>query len=86
MEERKESVFKRTKKGEKLFKKLHKLQKKYNRDNPREYGRAPQKVEKWIATISENDFYEMKMMPIGNYTRVHYTKMRKRKRKELGIE
>ena len=85
-EKKEELIFKVTRKRVKLFKKLQKLQKKNWSKRPGEYGKDAEEVEVWLANLSDKDFYDMMMLPIGNYSKIHYTMMRKRKRKELGIE
>ena len=82
MEEKEEPFIKETERGREVYIELHRLIRKYNKGQFG-YGKASSEVESYIAQLPENDFYLLMRLPIGNITRVHYTAMRNRKRKEL---
>jgi len=81
MKENEESFIKETERGEEVYKELHEMIKEYNK-GIYGYGKASPIVEGFVAGLSEDDFYFLMRLPIGNTTRVHYTQMRNRVRKE----
>ena len=78
--EKEEPFIKETERGREVYYELHRLIEKYN-SGVYGYGRASDEVESYIAGLSENDFYLLMRLPIGNITRTHYTAMRNRRRK-----
>ena len=68
--------------GEVLWEQLHKLQKKYPKQDNR-MGYEHPKVEEWIASLSSEDFTAMMMLRIGNMSRIHYSQIRKRVKKDI---
>ncbi len=81
MQRKEEPFTKETKRGRKVYLKLHELIDKYNKGTYG-HGRASNMVELYISNLSEKDFYHLMRLPIGNITRTHYTAMRKRVQKE----
>ena len=68
--------------GREVYIELHRLIIMYN-NGQYGYRKASSEVESYIAQLPEDDFYILMRLPIGNITRVHYTAMRNRNRKEL---
>ena len=81
MDEKEEAFIKETERGKEVYCELHEMINKYNRGQYG-YGKASPMVELFVANLSEDDFYLLMRMPIGNISRVHYTQMRNRVRKE----
>ena len=75
MEEKQESIFKVTKERKKLFHELQRMVNKYP-CKEKEEGISSPEVELWLAKLDNHDFHEMMMLPIGNYSRVHHTRIR----------
>ena len=76
-----ESFIKETERGREVYRELHKQIEKYNQ-GAYGWGKASPMVEFFIADLSEDDFYLLMRLPIGNITRIHYTQIRNRVRKE----
>ncbi|MCR5185649.1 MAG: hypothetical protein K6D97_00840 [Clostridia bacterium] len=83
MQEKEGSFIKETERGREVYIKLHELIKEYNK-GVYSYGRASEMVELYISNLSENDFYLLMRLPIGNMARTHYTQIRRRVQKERG--
>ena len=81
MEEKGEPFIKETKRGREVYVELHRLIRNYNKGQYG-YGKSSPMVESYIADLSEDDFYLLMRLPIGNISRVHYTQIRNRVQKE----
>ena len=69
--------------GEELLETLHYLQWKYRKKGEIIHlGREVREVVEWIADLSSDDFNALMSQSVGNFFRIHYSQIRKRRKKE----